>query len=278
LDEVLAAGKSMEEFVALALKNLSSEGRPYFKKFVEEDFTKDQKELIISTEPTKQEVQHGGTQPGRAKETTPGETGGGMAEPGSTVAGSPDLVDGVQAEAGTGYVGEKPEAVGAEGVEGGAESVAAGNDIAEGGIVGQGPDTGSDTLKVSESDRRAAAKREAAKQPVEQDTGVVGQPGPGIQRQPELKEEDQNHVIESDDVVFPAGNVTKIKANIAAIRLIKKLESEDRNPTKKEKKVLAKYVGWGQFSQKHFFYYTRLAIRFSNYRSSKSREKQGKAG
>ncbi|MBC2712067.1 MAG: hypothetical protein HGJ94_14105 [Desulfosarcina sp.] len=36
-DEVVAAGKSGAEFVALALKNLSPAGRPYFEKFVREE-------------------------------------------------------------------------------------------------------------------------------------------------------------------------------------------------------------------------------------------------
>ncbi|MCK9597412.1 MAG: PLxRFG domain-containing protein [Sphaerochaeta sp.] len=36
-DEVLAAGKSAEEFVAIVLKSLSPKGRPYFKKFIEEE-------------------------------------------------------------------------------------------------------------------------------------------------------------------------------------------------------------------------------------------------
>ena len=37
----------------------------------------------------------------------------------------------------------------------------------------------------------------------------------------------------------------KVKANIAAIRLLKRLESENRDATDDEKAVLAKYVGWG---------------------------------
>lgn len=66
------------------------------------------------------------------------------------------------------------------------------------------------------------------------------------------REEDRNHVITPDDVIAPPGVEGKIQANISAIQLLKKLESEDRNPTISEKKILAKYTGWGAFSQKVF--------------------------
>lgn len=42
----------------------------------------------------------------------------------------------------------------------------------------------------------------------------------------ELKEEDRNHIIAPDDVLFPLGDETKIQSNIKAIRLLKKLEDE----------------------------------------------------
>lgn len=43
----------------------------------------------------------------------------------------------------------------------------------------------------------------------------------------------------------PRGRVTRIKSNIKAIRLLKKLESEDRVATDEEKEALAAYSGWG---------------------------------
>lgn len=54
-----------------------------------------------------------------------------------------------------------------------------------------------------------------------------------------------NFVITPD---FPLGEGTagqKIKANLAAIRLVKKLEAENRYATPAEQQVLARYVGWG---------------------------------
>lgn len=55
----------------------------------------------------------------------------------------------------------------------------------------------------------------------------------------------KNHRIGKDDELVVGGDKAKIKANIAAIKLLKKLEAENREATPDEKKVLAKYVGWG---------------------------------
>lgn len=57
--------------------------------------------------------------------------------------------------------------------------------------------------------------------------------------------EDQNHVISPDDVIVPRGDTAKVRANIAAIKLVKNLDEKKKNPTPSEKKTLAKYVGWG---------------------------------
>jgi len=48
---------------------------------------------------------------------------------------------------------------------------------------------------------------------------------------------------------IPSGAKAKANANLAAIRLLKRLEAEKRNPTPDEKSVLAKYVGWGGLKQ-----------------------------
>jgi N12 class adenine-specific DNA methylase len=47
----------------------------------------------------------------------------------------------------------------------------------------------------------------------------------------------------------PIGNKTKIQANLAAIRLLKTLETEERNATPEEKRALAAYTGWGAFKE-----------------------------
>jgi N12 class adenine-specific DNA methylase len=61
----------------------------------------------------------------------------------------------------------------------------------------------------------------------------------------DLRPEDKNHVIERDSDVAPRGDVSKYRANLSAIKLLRSLESESRNPTSAEKNQLASYTGWG---------------------------------
>lgn len=49
--------------------------------------------------------------------------------------------------------------------------------------------------------------------------------------------------------VEQGGPVTKIAANIAAIKLLKQIESEQRVATPEEQKILARYTGWGGLKQ-----------------------------
>lgn len=51
--------------------------------------------------------------------------------------------------------------------------------------------------------------------------------------------------ITEEDAIGEGGQKTKARNNIAAIRLLRKLEAEDRKATPAEQKILAKYVGWG---------------------------------
>lgn len=44
---------------------------------------------------------------------------------------------------------------------------------------------------------------------------------------------------------YPKTARDKVETNIAAIRLVKKLEVEHRNALPSEQELLAKYVGWG---------------------------------
>lgn len=119
----------------------------------------------------------------------------------------------------------------------------------------------------SQPRRKAGARSDfRSSQPAgvsERRPGVVEQPSPFADRQPagsdsglesesELAPSDRNHVIGPDDVIVPSGDESKIKSNISAIKLFKKLQAENRNPNELEKKTLAKYVGWGKFAQKIF--------------------------
>lgn len=76
--------------------------------------------------------------------------------------------------------------------------------------------------------------------------------------------EEKQEKITDTDYVFPNENPgvgtpsVRIKNNLAAIRLVKKLDAEKRVPTAEEKDILAKYVGWGGlpdvFEEKHTAY------------------------
>lgn len=78
--------------------------------------------------------------------------------------------------------------------------------------------------------------------------GPAGDTGTGVSKNAQtrtLKPEDQNHVIEKGDQIGQGTNLEKFNNNMDAIFLLKKLEKEDRNPIPEEKKLLAKFVGWG---------------------------------
>jgi N12 class adenine-specific DNA methylase len=59
----------------------------------------------------------------------------------------------------------------------------------------------------------------------------------------------QDYVLPKDADWLPRGEKTKARANVDAIRLLKKLEAENRPATPEEQAVLAKYTGWGALSQ-----------------------------
>jgi len=210
-DEMLAAGKSAKEFVALSLQTLSPAGRPYFEKFVREE---------IANEPVSGENE------------IPFDEG--LLRDREEVAGEP-----------------RPAGPGDQTDADQFGPVRAGAEEQEPGIR---PETGADQQLHRPGGRTGQAK--PGRKPVRADDQVGGGKGssvsPGAQGTEALAPEDRNHVIAPDDVIAPPGIEGKINANIKAIRLLKQLEEQDRNPTPDEKKILAQYVGWGAFSQKVF--------------------------
>lgn len=75
----------------------------------------------------------------------------------------------------------------------------------------------------------------------------------------ENKQEKSNDFIITDDLLGNGGAKTKFKANIDAIRTLKKIEMDNlkraadmfkpRQATAEEKEILSKYVGWGGIAQ-----------------------------
>lgn len=242
-DHAVKAGQSAKEFVALVLQTLGVKARPYFEKFVREEI--------------------GGESHGQAPE--PGETqgteAGGPASPGrldvSGVSGSPETSPGELPRAGEGTLSERPGPAAPEVPASGAEGHPAPGDTGTGGEPGSGPDRGA---RVSE---RGGAPARPGGRPEPAEGASRGGPAAdtGVGTEPALAPEDQNHRIGPDDVLAPPGVEGKIQGNIKALRLLRLLQQENRNPNPDEKKILAQYVGWGAFAQKvfnsDFDYYVR---------------------
>lgn len=103
----------------------------------------------------------------------------------------------------------------------------------EGDAVSDGPGEGGDSsVGTPPSDQPGMADGEQAR--------------PGAEEAPkEVSESLVNHVIEDGDVIVAPTEKQRYADNVAAIELLKQLESENRLPTKEEKKVLARFSGWG---------------------------------
>ena len=65
-----------------------------------------------------------------------------------------------------------------------------------------------------------------------------------IQQQSTEQPKGRNFVI-GDSLDLPSGEKSRYKANVEAIRLVKRLEAEGRYATEAEQVILSKYVGWG---------------------------------
>lgn len=94
--------------------------------------------------------------------------------------------------------------------------------------------------------------------------GTGGGPGAGSAETglPAAKPEGlggRRYQLTDDDIAFISGGNSfkpkeRAQANLEAIRLLKKLETEDREATVAEKSVLARYCGWGGLAQDVFAY------------------------
>ena len=69
-----------------------------------------------------------------------------------------------------------------------------------------------------------------------------------IEQQSTEQPKGRNFVID-ESLNLPKGEKNRFRANVDAIRLIKKLDSEGRNATPAEQVILSKYVGWGGLSE-----------------------------
>lgn len=149
----------------------------------------------------------------------PGESGGGVAP---EAGGDASLGD---AETGTGSDGGS--------VSGGTDETG-GTDAGDTGTEseGTGPEQGSGTKSNSGKSSRKGGRKKTERVPRE----VAGT---------------GNLRIQPGDTIAPRGAITKLKANLAAIKLLKSLQNEGRQATEDEQKILMQYTGWG--SLQHVF-------------------------
>jgi hypothetical protein len=88
-------------------------------------------------------------------------------------------------------------------------------------------------------------------------TGDTGVPPAGritLEVEPEDKPSRDFRITDAHRI-GEGGLHEKAQGNIAAIRLLKKLEAENRDATDDEKAVLARYVGWGALANAVFGHY-----------------------
>lgn len=111
--------------------------------------------------------------------------------------------------------------------------------------------TGEGSGRGGQPGRRAVQRGE---RPAKPDPATGGRE---LGNQPELKPTDgtraqdraDGFTITDEDAIGEGGAKTKYKQNVAAIRLLKELTAANRQATRSEQAVLAKYVGWGGIPQ-----------------------------
>jgi N12 class adenine-specific DNA methylase/small basic protein len=129
----------------------------------------------------------------------------------------------------------------------------------------KGEETNADAGKVAEDGRRGKGQAggTTGEAGAGQNNGNV--PGPGEQTLPEESPGKGNSNEPTDTTIAAGTNYridlknlvkrktfnqqAKYKDNVAAIKLLKKIEAEGRMATKEEQEILAKYVGWGGIPQ-----------------------------
>lgn len=114
----------------------------------------------------------------------------------------------------------------------------------------------------------AVERAKQAQEPAEKETGTgPALPAPTPRRRakvspfvlhPEVPNADRHEYHITDDAIGAGTPGTRFNNNVRAIRLLKKLERENRFATPEEQAVLAQYVGWGGladcFDERHSKY------------------------
>lgn len=228
LNEVLMAGKDAAEFAKMVVQGLSPKGRPFFKRFVENDMVIDES-LMEEYDKTKKEADDADNE-GRSglqdldsgtNEAVPGRRDGDLAGDGLTETTGHDSVVGVQL----------PEDV--QGSDGSGDSGTNGIRPAsqELGIDGEIPGSGDEQIG----------------RPDNGGTGLADN-GSGGRGRDQLG----NYHIEDPEKLIGGTPKVRFKRNRTAIETFNKVMNEARNPTAEERDAIAAYIGWGSFGQDLF--------------------------
>lgn len=126
----------------------------------------------------------------------------------------------------------------------------------EGSVGRGGPGNKSENLSVGRQTRKEVDGRDAGREV----GGVYGSNGAhqdgsgGIHGlsslAPSVKKElnQNNYHFDDNHLDIPAGDVSKLKANLSAIRTLHEVEGSGKPATEKQKEILSRYVGWGGLS------------------------------
>ena len=126
--------------------------------------------------------------------------------------------------------------------DGNQRSTTALDESGDSGVTGSEP---SDTGTATESGRDTQRELEAEQVFKEPETSAESIEQAIVEAEAPLS----NHVIDDADEIGVGNDEQKFNDNIAAIELVNKLDAENRNATDAERKVLARYVGWGGLSK-----------------------------
>ncbi|MCA1490098.1 PLxRFG domain-containing protein [Ensifer sp. NBAIM29] len=106
------------------------------------------------------------------------------------------------------------------------------------GEVSAGSGASPDTATIGSSDANAS-RRTGTTENISDTLRDVQSAATPAQQRP------TDYVITEDDNLGEGGQKAKFRGNVAAIRLLRKLDEEKRPATRDEQSVLAKWVGWG---------------------------------
>jgi N12 class adenine-specific DNA methylase/adenylate kinase family enzyme len=180
------------------------------------------------------------------------------ANAGSLEQGQGDLPEGSSAEGVQGLEGLGLPAGASEGSGGGSGGDVAGRGGADaqlsgaaGGLSVPGEGAGNDTGNGAGDRQRASDPRPARVEISEETRAQIAEDAVAAFEAREERTR-RNYQITDADEIGKGGAKVKVKANLAAIETLKRIEDENREATPDEKAILVKYAGWGAFAQDVF--------------------------